>query len=64
MNYIQVIKDSVETSVSMKIFKNLEESSFAHIFKSKLTKIPLSKFKNVDNFNPERLKNLPLKLIL
>ncbi len=56
MNYIQVIKDSVETSVSMKIFKNKKESSFAHIFKSKLTKIPLSKFKNVDNFNPQRLK--------
>lgn len=56
MNYIQVIKDSVETSVSMKIFKNVKESSFAHIFKSKLTKIPLSKFKNVDNFNPQRLK--------
>ncbi len=56
MNYIQVVKDSVETSVSMKIFKNLEESSYAHIFKSKLTKIPLSKFKNVNNFNPERLK--------
>ncbi len=56
MNDISIIKDSVETSVSMKIFKNKKESSFAHIFKSKLKKIPLSTFQHVENFNPERLQ--------
>ena len=61
MNYIYVIKDSVETSISMKIFKNKEESSFAHIFKSNLVKIPLSIFKNIDNFNPNRLQKSAIK---
>lgn len=61
MNYISVIKDSVETSVSMKIFKNKQESSFAHIFKSNLVKIPLSIFKNTDNFDPNRLQKSAIK---
>jgi hypothetical protein len=61
MNYIPIIKDSVETSVSMNIFKNKKESSFAHIFNSKLVKIPLSIFKNIDNFNPDRLQKSAVK---
>ena len=61
MNYISIIKDSIETSVSMKIFKNKEESAFAHIFKSNLVKIPLSIFENIDNFNPNRLQKSAIK---
>ena len=61
MDYISVIIDSVETSISMKIFKNKKDASLAHIFKSKLVKIPLSVFKNVDNFNPNRLKKSAVK---
>ena len=60
MNYIFVLQDSIDTSVSMKIFTNREDATMAHIFKSKLIKIPLSIFKdtnNVDNFDPDRLKN-------
>ena len=45
----------------MKLFKNREDSSIAHIFKSKLVKFPLSKFKNVDNFNPNRLQKSAVK---
>lgn len=56
MNYMSVLQDSIDTSVSIKIFKNREDASIAHIFKSKLIKIPLSIFNNVDNFNPDRLK--------
>ena len=56
MNYISVLQDSIDTSVSMKIFKNREDATMAHIFKSKLIKIPLTIFKNVDNFDPDRLK--------
>ena len=41
MNYISVLQDSIDTSVSMKIFKNREDATMAHIFKSKLIKIPL-----------------------
>lgn len=61
MNYVPVMKDSVETSVSLKIFKNKQESSFAHIFKSNLVKIPLSIFKNTENFNPNRLEKSAIK---
>ena len=61
MDYIPVIIDSVETSVSMKLFKNKEDASLAHIFKSKLMKVPLSIFTNVENFNPDRLQKSAVK---
>jgi hypothetical protein len=61
MNYISVIKDSVETSISLKIFKNIKASLLAHIFNSKLLKIKLSIFKNIDNFNPNRLQKSAIK---
>ena len=56
MDYISVVIDSIETSINMKMFKNEKEALHAHIFKSKLEKIPLSKFKNIINFNPNRLQ--------
>jgi hypothetical protein len=62
MDHISVLQDSIDTSVSMNIFKNREESSLAHVFQSKLDKIPLSIFSNiedtnkVDNFDPNRLQ--------
>jgi hypothetical protein len=55
-DYIDFLKDSIITSVSMKIFKNVEDASVAHIFKSMLVKLPLSMFTDVNNFNPDRLK--------
>ena len=62
MDYISVIKDSVETSVNLKIFKNKQDASLAHLFKSTLVKIPLSTFsKDVDNFNPNRLQKSAVK---
>lgn len=61
MNYVQVIKDSIDTSITMKLFTNRKEASFAHIFKSKLVKIPMTKFKNVNNFNPNRLQKSAVK---
>jgi hypothetical protein len=60
-NYIPVIRNSIETSVSMKIFKSIKESEFAHIYKSELIKVPLSKFKNVNNFDPIRLQKSAVK---
>jgi hypothetical protein len=61
MDYKSVLRDSVETSVNMKFFKTIEQSLYAHIYKSKLVKIPLSKFKNINNFNPNRLQNSAVK---
>ncbi len=61
MNYIQVLRDSIETSVSIKLFESKEESTIKHIFNSKLISFPLSKCKNLDNFNPERLQTSAIK---
>ena len=61
MDYVSILQDSIDTSVSIKIFKNREESSIAHIFKSKLVKLKMSIFNNVDNFNPDRLQKTAKK---
>jgi hypothetical protein len=60
---INILQHSIDTSISMKIFKNKEEASIAHIFKSKLLKIPLSIFKNneVNNFESNRLQKSAVK---
>ena len=57
------IVDSINTSMSMKIFKNREEAAFSHIFNSKLVKIPLSTFKNdnVNNFYSIKLQKSAVK---
>ena len=59
MDYVSILQDSIDTAVSMKIFKNREDASLAHIFQSKLDKISLSIFKDtnkVENFDPNRLQ--------
>ena len=61
MNYVQVIKDSIDTSITMKLFTNRKDASYAHIFKSELVKIPMKTFKNVNNFNPNRLQKSAIK---
>jgi len=59
MEFIQDMKDSVETSVSIKLFSSLNISSYYHIFKSKLVRFPLSKCRELHNFNPARLSKDP-----
>lgn len=51
-----MLRDSVSTSVCIKIFKDRRCAIMAHIFKSKLLQLELSLFTNVDNFNPARLQ--------
>jgi hypothetical protein len=60
-DYVNVLQDSIDTTVDMKIFKNREDAAIAHIFKSKLVKMPISTFTNVDNFDPNRLKETAVK---
>ena len=57
------MRDSVSTSVSMKLFENKQDAHLAHILKSKLVEIPLSIFANngVENFNSVRLKESAVK---
>ena len=59
--YNQVARDSIETSVSMKLFKTIEEATAQHIFNSNLVDFSMAKFKNLNNFNPERLQNTAAK---
>jgi hypothetical protein len=61
MNYINIIQHSIGTSLNLKIFKNESDALFAHIYKSKLVKLPLSIFTNVDNFDPIRLQKSAVK---
>ena len=61
MDYTSVLKDSIDTSICMKLFKSRKEASEAHIFNSTLTKVPLSTFTKVDNFTPERLQESAVK---
>jgi len=62
-DYVNILQHSIDTSISMKIFKNRDEASVAHIFKSKFIKIPLSIFKNneVNNFDLIRLQKSAVK---
>jgi hypothetical protein len=58
---MEYLKDSINTSITMHLFKNKKDATYAHIFKSNLEKVPISIFKNVDNFNPERLQYTAVK---
>ena len=59
MEFLQDIKDSVETSVTIKLFSSLKIASYYHIFHSKLYMFPISKCKQLNNFNPSRLSKDP-----
>jgi hypothetical protein len=59
MEHLENMKDSVETSVSIKIFSSLKTSSYYHIFNSKLFLFPIANCSELDNFNPARLSNNP-----
>ena len=59
MELIQVIIDSVDTSVDMKLFSSQKESAYAHIFKSTFTTLPISQCRDMDNFNSARLSKDP-----
>lgn len=56
-DYTSILNDSISTSVSIKIFKNKEESFLAHMNHSSLVKLNLSLFNNMINFNSNRLQN-------
>jgi len=58
MDYLPIIRDSILTSISMKIYKNKQESLMAHIYKSKLCKIPITK--KIYNFDSNRLQKTAL----
>ena len=54
----ELLKSSINKSVELKLFKNKEDSSYAHLYNFKLEKIPMAEFKKdkVKNFSSDRLK--------
>jgi len=61
MEYMNTLKDSVLTSVALKIFPSEESASRAHIFKTTFTVLNKSFWNDLQNFNPERLSTTPYK---
>jgi hypothetical protein len=61
MEYMNTLKDSVETSVNIGIFPSKESASYAHIFNTTFTVLDKSLWNDLKNFNPDRLSNAPYK---
>jgi hypothetical protein len=61
MEYMNTLKDSVETSVNIGIFPSKESASYAHIFNTTFTVLDKSLWNDLKNFNPNRLSNTPYK---
>jgi len=61
MNNIQILKDSISTSVSMKLFSSIEKATHVHVFNSKIEKFLLTKCNELINFNPQRLQKTAVK---
>ena len=59
MEFIQDIKDSVETSVKIKMFSSLKVASYNHIFKNQLSMLSISQCKDLENFKSTRLSTDP-----
>ena len=55
------LRNSVKTSVFLKVFKNEKDAAHAHIFKSAPAKVPIAEFASVDNFTPARLQDSAVK---
>lgn len=56
---IELMKSSIEKSVELKLFKNVKDSTYAHVYDYKMEKISISKFKknNIKYFDSKRLKS-------
>lgn len=56
---MDTLKDSVDTSVTLKLYKTRKASLRDHIFRSKYVRFPLSKLETLDNFDTKRLSSNP-----
>jgi ParB-like nuclease domain len=59
MDVVNIIQDSVDTSVTLKLFTSRKSSMYYHIFHSSYVKFPLSQLKTLDNFDTKRLSGNP-----
>ena len=56
LSFMNGAHDSIETSVSMKIFRSREDAVAAHKSHSQIAQIPMTQFNNVANFDSNRLQ--------
>ena len=61
MEYMNALKDSVETSLTLHLFSTEESASRAHIFNTTFTVLNKSLWNDLQNFNPDRLSTTPYK---
>ena len=59
MEFLENLKDSVETSVNLGVFKNRAAASEAHVYRSSYMMISMELCRELNNFNPDRLSNNP-----
>ena len=62
MDYIATLKDSISTSLKLKIFLTKKQAEKSHLYNSKLIKFPMSNCRNkLKNFDSNRLKKTAIK---
>ena len=59
MDFIQSLKDSIETSVKLKLFSSRKAATTAHMSNTDFMRFTLSAARKLDNFNPDRLSKDP-----
>jgi ParB-like nuclease domain len=59
MDVVNIIQDSMDISVTLKLFTSRKSSVYYHIFHSSYVKFPLSQLKTLDNFDINRLTKDP-----
>jgi hypothetical protein len=59
MDFIQSLKDSIETSVKLKLFSSRKAATTAHMSNTEFMRFTMSAARKLDNFNPDRLSKNP-----
>ena len=59
MDFIQSLKDSIETSLKLKLFSSRKAATAAHMSNTEFMRFTISAARNLDNFNPDRLSKDP-----
>jgi len=56
---MDALRDSIETAVTLKLYRTTKDAANAHLFKSKRIRFPLAKAWNLGNFKSARLSPVP-----
>jgi len=59
MDFLNSIRDSIETSVTLEFFETKEESAYAHVFDSSLKDFSFDDVNSLLNFDKKRLSKSP-----